>query len=128
MQSPDPQALSLSTKVDPSDLLMKSFGKPCDVGVVGIELATRRRNRMSGRTRPTQDGFAIDVREAFGNCPKCINKRDWWRAPVATPANAVTSAQLSDDQMVRIGAADTLFIGSGRQGQKGAPWPCRQMP
>lgn len=120
VQSPDPRTLTLSTQVDPSDPLAATLGGQADIGIVGIELATRRRNRMTGRTRPMPDGFAIDVRQSFGNCPKYINEREWWRAPMKAPVEVETSDGLNKDQMARIAAADTLFIGSGRQGQQGA--------
>ncbi|MDO6729729.1 pyridoxamine 5'-phosphate oxidase family protein [Marinovum sp. 2_MG-2023] len=120
IQSPDPRTLTLSTQVDPSDPLAAGLGAQVDIGVVGIELATRRRNRMTGQTRPTPGGFAIDVRQSFGNCPKYINEREWWREPLIAPVEAVATDQLTQDQIARIAAADTLFIGSGRQGQQGA--------
>ncbi|MDP5219014.1 FAD-binding oxidoreductase [Ruegeria sp. 2205SS24-7] len=118
--SPDARTLTLATKIDPQDPLHEAVLAGVDIGVVGIELATRRRNRFSGRTRPTKDGFAIDIRQTFGNCPKYINEREWWRADTTMSQEAATSAQLSAEQIKRISAADTLFIGSGRHGSQEA--------
>lgn len=118
--SPDSRTLTLATRIDPQDPLSEVILAGTDIGVVGIELATRRRNRFSGRTRPTKDGFVIDIRQTFGNCPKYINEREWWRAdPTMTP-EATVSAQLTTEQTTRIGEADTLFIGSGRKSPQGA--------
>ncbi len=113
--SPDSQTLTLATRIDPQDPLSESIMAGTDIGVVGIELATRRRNRFSGKSRPTKDGFAVDIHQTFGNCPKYINERNWWRADRAMTIEATTSTQLSSEQIKHIGAADTLFIGSGRQ-------------
>ncbi|WP_372573641.1 pyridoxamine 5'-phosphate oxidase family protein [Ruegeria jejuensis] len=118
--SPDSRTLTLATKIDPQDPLSEAILAGTDIGVVGIELATRRRNRFSGRTRPIKDGFAIDIRQTFGNCPKYINEREWWRVAATTAADATASAQLNSEQIARIGSADTLFIGSGRQGSEEA--------
>ena len=115
IHSPDPQRLVLSTEIDPQDPLASRLAEGADVGVVGIELATRRRNRLSGRTRRTDDGFAIDVRQTFGNCPRYINKRDWWRVDQARHRFAMTSDSLNPEQIARIGVADTFFIGSGQR-------------
>jgi hypothetical protein len=111
--SPDPERLTLDTKVDPLDPLAHSLQEGTDIGVVGIELATRRRNRLSGRTRHSDQGLVIDIRQTFGNCPQYINERDWWRAPRTAPTKAQESDHLSPDQIARIRAADTLFLGSG---------------
>ncbi|MEX0285930.1 MAG: pyridoxamine 5'-phosphate oxidase family protein [Paracoccaceae bacterium] len=113
--SPDATSLTLDTAIDTHDPLAQSLIEGADIGVVGIELATRRRNRFSGRTRGTDGGIAIDIRQTFGNCPQYISERDWWRAERGA-LDPVTSDHLSPEQIARIGAADTLFIGSGRQG------------
>ncbi|WP_170561394.1 FAD-binding oxidoreductase [Ruegeria atlantica] len=121
IDSPDSRTLTLATMIDPKDPLSEAILAGTDIGVVGIELATRRRNRFSGKTRPTKDGIAIDIHQTFGNCPKYINEREWWRTDTTMTNEAVVSAQLSSQQIKHISAADTLFIGSGRQDANGAP-------
>ncbi len=120
IQSPDPRRLILDTKIDPTDPLAQTFDEDADIGVIGIELATRRRNRLSGRARRTESGISIDIRQSFGNCPQYISERDWWRVSHAPTSQPVVSDRLSTEQIARISAADTLFIGSGRHGAKGA--------
>ncbi|WP_170789202.1 FAD-binding oxidoreductase [Ruegeria lacuscaerulensis] len=120
VRSPDAHTITLDTTPDPSDPLAQTLTAGTDIGVVGIELATRRRNRFSGRTRPTDSGLAIDIRQTFGNCPQYINERDWWRVQRNQPVRPLTSESLNSAQIKRIEAADTLFIGSGQQGQQGA--------
>jgi ferredoxin-NADP reductase/predicted pyridoxine 5'-phosphate oxidase superfamily flavin-nucleotide-binding protein len=116
--SPDPRLVHLETQLGADDPLAAAFNTGTDVGVLGIELATRRRNRFSGRVRPEGSGIAIDIRQTFGNCPQYIHERAWTRVET-TPGTATRADALNDDQIVRINAADTMFIGSGHQGKAG---------
>lgn len=118
--SPDPRRITLATELEVSDPLAGSFRDGADVGVLGIELATRRRNRFSGRVTAGADGYTIDVRQTFGNCPQYIHERAWTRVPRTEAVVPARSASLSDAQIARITSADTLFIGSGHQGADGA--------
>ncbi|MEM8700231.1 MAG: pyridoxamine 5'-phosphate oxidase family protein, partial [Pseudomonadota bacterium] len=93
--SPDPRRISLATELEASDPLAGSFRDGADVGVLGIELATRRRNRFSGRVASGPDGYTIDVRQSFGNCPQYIHERAWIRAPRTGAVEAARSASLS---------------------------------
>lgn len=115
IRSPDAQSLTLDTQIDSQDPLAAAFEAGVDVGVVGIELASRRRNRFSGRFHKLGDGFAIDIRQTFGNCPQYIHERAWARVPRETPAPAVASTELSPTQIDLIQKSDTMFIGSGHQ-------------
>lgn len=46
------------------------------VGVLGIDYATRRRNRVNGHIAVLDDRcFEIQVEQSFGNCPKYIQRR-----------------------------------------------------
>lgn len=118
--SPDPRRIDLATVLDETDPLATSFKDGTDIGVLGIELATRRRNRFSAHIRGTQEGYAIDICQTFGNCPQYIHERAWTRAAKKTVPVAQTSAALTPEQIAQIGAADTMFIGSGHQGEAGA--------
>lgn len=114
--SPDPRRILLDTEVDETDPLAAAFQRGTDIGILGIELSNRRRNRFSGHVRTTPEGYAIDVRQSFGNCPQYIHERAWTRVARSAPPVARRAAALSDTQMGWIAAADTLFIGSGHQG------------
>ncbi|MEM7442883.1 MAG: pyridoxamine 5'-phosphate oxidase family protein [Pseudomonadota bacterium] len=119
IRSPDRGTLILETDVDPSDPLAATLNSGSNVGVLGIELATRRRNRLSGMIRPTAGGFAIDIRQTFGNCPQYIREREWHRVDSLRSKSAKTSDHLTSDQIALIRHADTLFIGSGYQAGDG---------
>ena len=115
VRSPNARTLDVHTQIHVSDPLANPLQSGTDIGLIGIELATRRRNRLSGRTRQTDTGFSIDIRQSFGNCPQYINERHWWRVARPKTVEVHRSASLSDAQIARIKAADTLFIGSGQR-------------
>ena len=83
VKSPSPVSLSLHTRLLPGDALTHSLGIDADLGILGIEFATKRRNRVNGRitSRSINDGvlnldFSVD--QSFGNCPQYIKPRKWW--------------------------------------------------
>ncbi len=47
--SPDPQTLVISARPAAGDALGAAFVQGADLGVLGIELSSRRRNRLNGR-------------------------------------------------------------------------------
>jgi hypothetical protein len=79
--SPDPQTLVISARPALGDALGAAFVQGADLGVLGIELSSRRRNRLNGRILDGGDGGAIvcDVEQSFGNCPQYIRERAWRR-------------------------------------------------
>lgn len=119
--SPDATTLTLNTQPDVQDPLAEAFAHGTDVGLLGIELATRRRNRMSGHLQRSGAGFVINVRQSFGNCPQYIHARAWHRVPSTIPPRATQAKALSPDHMDRMRAADTLFIGTGHHGDADHP-------
>jgi hypothetical protein len=118
VQSPDPYQITLSTHFDNNEPLKNAFNKGSHIGVLGIELATRRRNRFSGYIHPEGNVYTIDIQQTFGNCPQYIHQRALQRVEqIITPASTKTSA-LNEIQIAQINAADTLFIGSGQMHSK----------
>lgn len=78
MSSPDPQTLQIDLKPQPSDPAQEGMGEGAAIGMLGIELHTRRRNRMNGNIRRLLDhGLEISVSQAYGNCPRYINLRQY---------------------------------------------------
>lgn len=58
MTSPDPKRLAFGAHTDPQDPAMASLADGSAVGLLGIELHTRRRNRMNGTLHKQADtGF-----------------------------------------------------------------------
>lgn len=112
--SPDPGILELDTSLAAGDPLADSLVPDRPVGLLGIELATRRRNRLNGRLTATTGGYTVAVSQSFGNCPQYIRERKWHRVETDA-ARSRTSSRLDDAQAERIAAADTFFIGSGHR-------------
>ena len=106
--SPDP--LTLVFECD-SDL---APGAP--VGLLGIDFATRRRNRANGAVRSNAGGaLVIEVRESFGNCPRHITLREVEGAP-QTPQPPRAFAGLHEAARAIVAAADTFFVASSGGG------------
>eukprot|EP00439_Symbiodinium_sp_Y106_P090043 s1_g2579.t1 len=114
IQSPSADHIHLSTDILAGDPLKESLMEETHLGVLGIEPATRRRNRFNGRAAQVEhDGFSIRVDQSFGNCPKFIQTRDvtYLEPRNDAPQPLVRQAELSDVDVVRvISSADTFFI------------------
>ena len=70
------QGMRIAALPDPQDPVGQALRPGAAIGVLGIELSTRRRNRMNGRVRYVERaGFTVGVVQSFGNCPKHIHVR-----------------------------------------------------
>jgi len=114
IESPDATRLHLNAPLLAGDPLNRTLHEGADLGVIGLEPATRRRNRFNGKAGIVGDtGFEIHVDQSFGNCPKFIQTRDVsYVAPsVEGPAPQTRDAALSNIDVQRvIATADTFFI------------------
>lgn len=113
--APGPRTLCLPGGLPSDDPLAEGVVPGADVGLLGIELATRRRNRVNGRLQSGDGGLLLEVTQSFGNCPQYIRQKEVLRIAgaqrPATPARVTN--RLSDNQIRWIREADTLFIGTG---------------
>lgn len=114
MQSPEPTRLVLDAPFIEGDPAREALVAGAPVGLLGIELHTRRRNRMNGRVEQVDgQGIHLNVEQTVGNCPKYIQGRthEWVRDPgVPWPRAAEALERLDADAMRQIGRADTLFV------------------
>ncbi|MES2949604.1 MAG: pyridoxamine 5'-phosphate oxidase family protein [Pseudomonadota bacterium] len=114
--SPDPQTLQINQLPSNGDPVGAALAVGDSIGVLGIELATRRRNRVNGSIVARSDtSLTLQVEHSFGNCPQYIQTRH--AAYAADPANAFggpveTLAALDADATALIRAADTFFVAS----------------
>ncbi|MEL0612342.1 pyridoxamine 5'-phosphate oxidase family protein [Marinomonas arenicola] len=115
IRSPDKTHLHLATHPIKGDALEQAFTKGAEVGLVGIELSTRRRNRTNGRIEAhDEDGITFTVSQSYGNCPQYISERDWRYVDVDESQTSVTHHQaLTAKMKAWIRSADTLFLASG---------------
>lgn len=78
MASPKADRLVIAASVDPRDPGACGFEPGHPVGLLGIELQTRRRNRLNGIIASDRGGrYEVRVRQAFGNCPQYVRLRDY---------------------------------------------------
>lgn len=110
VRSPDPHTLHIAVALDPADPASPAFVAGAPLGLLGIELATRRRNRANGViTAVEPDAVTIGIHQSFGNCPSYIHPRD--AAPAAAAAVAAERLHgLDASATAAIAAADTFFV------------------
>ena len=67
MHSVDERRLAIKAWLDPGDPLHSCIRDDASIGGLGIELSTRRRNRINGRIENciTGEGFSIRVQQSF---------------------------------------------------------------
>jgi len=116
--APDPKTLQFAVALDPSDPASQAFTPGAPFGLLGIELATRRRNRANGRvTTAGAGGIVVAIGQSFGNCPQYIQPRE---IRSAAPGAASTELfeqldhdlahNLDHDAQAAIARADTFFV------------------
>ncbi|SMF14257.1 hypothetical protein SAMN06265365_10545 [Tistlia consotensis] len=110
--SPDPRTLVVEARPLGEAALGLGLGVGAPLGLLGIELSTRRRNRMNGRVVVSEPaGFAVRVDQSFGNCPQYIQVREPAAGAASAPRIAgQEGASLSAAARAALSAADTLFL------------------
>ena len=112
----DDRTLHASFKRDPSDPADKGFEDGNAIGVLGIELHTRRRNRLNGNLAGVSvAGFDLKVVHSYGNCPRYIQLRDFEfvRDPDLPYTGSIeVLSDLDDGARRMIEAADAFFVAS----------------
>lgn len=110
--SPDARKLQFSTALLPHDPLVEGLEEGAQLGLLGLEFDTRRRNRMNGEvTAVSRDGFEMKVGQSFGNCPQYIQKRRLiWKEQQT--AGLTRGVRLTAQVKSLMESADTFFIAS----------------
>jgi predicted pyridoxine 5'-phosphate oxidase superfamily flavin-nucleotide-binding protein len=110
--APDESTLRIDALPPADDPLAGVLAAGAQVGLLGIELPTRRRNRANGAvTAVDARGFAMRIRQSFGNCPKYIQAREL--QPRSDPPG--TAAPRRSDRIdaaarALLRGADTFFV------------------
>ncbi|WP_054900593.1 MULTISPECIES: pyridoxamine 5'-phosphate oxidase family protein [unclassified Pseudomonas] len=110
--SPDPKRLLIETDRPGDDPATPGMVVGGAIGLLGIELHTRRRNRINGLIRQSFGGsLEVEVEQSFGNCPQYIQQRVYRR--VDEPAQGRLDSTALDSHAVQmIENADTFFVAS----------------
>jgi len=118
--SPDPNTLNVAALPDAEDPVAPYLVPGAPVGMLGIDLATRRRNRANGLLRSVgANGLTVSVRQSYGNCPRYINTRVWRHVPTA-PGPVERLACLDPAARELVATADTFFVASSSGNRAGA--------
>jgi uncharacterized protein len=108
--SPDPTTLHIAVPPDREDPVAPFLVPAAPVGLLGIDLATRRRNRANGTLRSSgPDGLTVSVKQSFGNCPQYIQTRIWHDS-AATPGPLERLNGLDPAARRLVAEADTFFV------------------
>ena len=113
--APGPRSLIVAAHPALGDPLAHNLQPGAPLGVLGIQLETRRRNRANGRLAwVSERGFELHVEQAFGNCPKYIQsrvrERPASRGVAGTPVFG--ASRLSEEALELLARCDTAFIAS----------------
>lgn len=111
--SPDPGQLRIAAVPDRDDPAHARLLPGAGIGMLGIDLATRRRNRANGRiARADGEGVLVDVEQSFGNCPKYIRVRQLARVERQQEEVERFGADLPADAVAMIAGCETMFVAS----------------
>lgn len=114
VRAPGAKRLDFHARPIPGDPLADGLAPGAQLGFLGIELHTHRRNRVNGHVVALDaDGFSIEVEQSVGNCPQYIQGREftWVRdADDLRPRGTEALTALDADARALIQRSDTLFI------------------
>jgi uncharacterized protein len=116
--SPDPRRLTIAARPVAGDPLAGALRLGAKIGLLGIELPTRRRNRLNGSIVAIDGaGFTVAVEQSFGNCPQYIQARDY-ASVEASPDGVRVDSFTALDAAARdlIARSDTFFVASSSGG------------
>lgn len=113
--SNDAHTLHIDAMPVPGDPLSDALQPGTQLGLLGIELPTRRRNRLAAHVvQGSGSGISLAVDQAFGNCPQYIQTRELEQIDHATmPPRRIENLEGLDSRARRlIEQSDTFFVAS----------------
>ena len=122
IRSPTSETLHIEARPALGDPLAAQLVPGSPLGLLGIQLETRRRNRANGRiVARNADSFSVHVEQSFGNCRQYIQAReprfDAGLLALAGPPRA-EGALLSAHSRELLERCDTLFIATASAAAK----------
>lgn len=117
VHAPDESRLDLALTPPADDPLTPLLTNGANIGLLGIELHTRRRNRVNGVLQGSAAEWQLEVVHAFGNCPQYIHDWSAIRPVLPQPGSVLsirdsTLDQLPERVLAHIDQALTAFVGS----------------
>lgn len=127
VQSPNAITLLIAALPDGGDPTSEALAPDREIGLLGIDFSTRRRNRANGRIMSRDaNGIRVAVAQSFGNCPQYIQLRTLVPprdSPAKPPTHPIESLpHLDAAAQEAIQRADTFFVASRSRVGRGAAY------
>ncbi len=98
--------------LDGQDPLWRHLAMDARIGLVAIELGSRRRYRVNGRALRSSEALHVTVVESYPNCPKFIHRRIPHLGEPQTVVQHSRDNGLTTEDQHLLANADTLFVAS----------------
>ena len=118
LSTPSDRFLKITSQILPGDPLAKNLKVGIDIGLLGIELQSRRRNRLNGVVSVVNgNSFEVRVGQSFGNCPQYIQARmfEFVEPQVDVSPQIEKISYFEESVKNLIAGADTFFITTAYQ-------------
>lgn len=124
LSSPNDRQLRVQAWPHPDDPLADTLVRDAPLGLLGLELSTRRRNRLNATIgKASETGILLDVTQSFGNCPKYIQTHvvDFIREPGSETEHSKIERFNELDIAARnmITSANALYVASYADSDQG---------
>lgn len=124
LEPSDGRALAIAVDPNQNDLtdpFWENLNSDEHIGVLVIDLQSRRRLRINGTGHVANGVLNLRVEESYGNCPKYITRRDLRIEPreSAPRKAALLGSTLGEAQASLLRETDVLFLATGHP-QRGA--------
>lgn len=109
------QTIQIEAQPRLGEPLYQNLHSNAQVGLLAIDLSTRRRLRLNGKAKVrSPERIEVQIQQAFFNCPKYIQIRHLETSVNRSLGDTKTYrfSALSENQQHRIAQADTFFIAS----------------
>lgn len=112
IESPDPSRLLIKGSTVPDDPIEGGLKRNSAIGLLGIELHTKRRNRLNGYiSEKNEEKLEIQVAQSFGNCPRFI-EGNHLRVLRVEPGSSRVLESLSDTHLKLVQSSERFFVAS----------------
>jgi len=121
ISTPEPRTLLIDATPTTDDALQANLTPGAPLGLLGIDYAARRRNRLTGTVASAQDhALRINVHQTFGNCPMYIQGREYTPPLERIPKPDTASERLDRfdaDAKALVRGADNFYIATHALGE-----------
>jgi predicted pyridoxine 5'-phosphate oxidase superfamily flavin-nucleotide-binding protein len=110
IRTQDDGGISIASLPGAMDPLAGVFETAHEVGMLVIDLTTRRRMRINGMAWQQDTGLVVHPKQVYANCPKYIQRRELISKTDGRATTVTQGRVLTDAQRALISQTDTFFI------------------